>query len=46
MCREKVLDFKHMVNVKTNRGVRTITNFQGYKNIDIIQPTMLIQEEE
>lgn len=39
-------NFKHMVNVKTIRGVRAIANLQGYKNIDIIQPTMLIQDEE
>jgi hypothetical protein len=35
-----------MVNVKTIRGVRAITNLQGYKDIDIILPTMLIQNEE
>lgn len=39
-------NFKHMVNVKTNRGIRAITSVQGYKNIDIIQPTMLIESEE
>lgn len=39
-------NFKHMVNIKTIRGVRAITNLQGYQNIDIIQPTMLTQNEE
>jgi hypothetical protein len=39
-------NFKHIVNVKTIRGVRAVTDLQGYKNIDIIQPTMLIEHEE
>jgi predicted nucleic acid-binding protein len=39
-------NFKHMVNVKTINGVRAITNLCGYKNIDIIQPTMLVEKED
>ena len=39
------LNFKHLVNVKTIRGVRAIANIEGYKNIDIIQPTALVDEE-
>lgn len=39
-------NFKHMVNIKTIRGIRAIANLQGYQSIDIIQPTMLIQSEE
>jgi len=37
-------NFKHMVNVKTIKGVRAITNLCGYNNIDIIQPTMLVEK--
>ena len=39
-------NFKHMVNVKTIKGVRAITNLCGYNNIDIIQPTMLVEQED
>ena len=39
-------NFKHMVNVKTIKGVRAITNLCGYNNIDIIQPTMLVEKED
>ena len=28
-------NFKHIVNVKTIRGVRAITNMEGYKMIEI-----------
>ena len=37
-------NFKHMVNVKTIKGVRAIVNLYGYNNIDIIQPTMLVEK--
>ena len=39
-------NFKHMVNVKTIKGVRAITNLLGYNSIDIIQPTMLVEMED
>ena len=39
-------NFKHMVNVKTIKGVRAITNLYGYNNIDIVQPTMLVEKED
>lgn len=39
-------NFKHMVNVKTIRGVRAITDLQGYRDIDIVQPTMLVEHGE
>ena len=39
-------NFKHMVNVKTIKGVRAITNLCGYNNIDIIQPAMLVEKED
>jgi predicted nucleic acid-binding protein len=37
-------NFKHIVNVRTIKGVRAITNLCGYSNIDIIQPTMLVEK--
>ena len=39
-------NFKHIVNVKTVRGVRTITTLEGYKDLLIYPPSVLIQEEE
>ncbi len=39
-------NFKHMVNVKTIRGIRAITNLFGYNSIDIVQPTMLVEKED
>jgi predicted nucleic acid-binding protein len=39
-------NFKHLVNVKTIKGVRAITNLLGYNNIDIVQPTMLVEKED
>lgn len=39
-------NFKHLVNIKTINGVRAITNLKHYKPIDIVQPTLLIQDEE
>lgn len=39
-------NFKHMVNIKTIGGVRAISNLRNYKSIDIMQPTLLVQEEE
>ncbi len=39
-------NFKHMVNVKTIRGIRAITDLFGYTSIDIVQPTMLVEKED
>ena len=39
------LNFKHLVNVTTIRGVRAISALGGYKNIDIIQPKAMVEEE-
>ena len=39
------MNFKHLVNIKTIRGVRAISNIEGYKNLDIIQPAALVEEE-
>ena len=37
-------NFKHLVNIKTINGIRAISNLEGYRSIDILQPTLLIQE--
>jgi len=39
-------NFKHLVNIKTINGVKAITALCGYKDMNIVQPTMLIQEED
>ena len=39
-------NFKHIVNIKTIRGVRAITNQKGYKPIEILNPTVLLESEE
>ncbi len=38
-------NFKHIVNIKTIRGIRAITNLEGYKGIDIINPSVLLESE-
>lgn len=38
-------NFKHIVNIKTIHGVRAITNLNGYKTIDILSPTVLLESE-
>ncbi len=38
-------NFKHMVNIKTIRGVRAITNLVGYRSLDIITPSALLESE-
>ncbi len=39
-------NFKHIVNVKTIRGVRAITNLEGYKMTEIWNPSVLLESEE
>ena len=39
-------NFKHIVNVKTARGVKTITTLEGYKDMLIYPPSALIEEDE
>jgi hypothetical protein len=39
-------NFKHMVNIKTIKGVRAITNLGNYGNIDIVSPSMLLESED
>lgn len=38
-------NFKHIVNIKTIHGIRAITNLEGYKTIDILSPTVLLESE-
>lgn len=38
-------NFKHMVNVKTIRGIRAIANLEGYKPIEILSPLVLSGSE-
>ena len=39
-------NFKHIVNVKTIRGIRAITNLEGHKPIEILSPSVLLESEE
>jgi len=39
-------NFKHIVNVKTIRGIRVITMLGGFKELMIYDPTALLNEEE
>ena len=39
-------NFKHIVNVRTIRGVRAITNLEGYRMIEIWNPSVLLESEE
>lgn len=39
-------NFKHIVNIKTIRGVKAITNLEGYKPIEIWSPSVLLESEE
>ena len=39
------MNFKHLVNVRTIRGVRAISSLEGYKAVDIIQPKAMVEEE-
>ena len=38
-------NFKHIVNVKTIRGVKVVTTLEGYKDILIYPPSALLDEE-
>lgn len=38
-------NFKHIVNIKTIRGIRAITNLEGYKDIEIVNPSVLLESE-
>ena len=39
-------NFKHIVNVKTIRGIKMITTIEGYKDLLIYQPTVLLNAED
>ena len=39
-------NFKHIVNVKTIRGIKILTTAEGYKDLMIYPPSVLIEEEE
>ncbi|MCD7708266.1 MAG: PIN domain-containing protein [Clostridiales bacterium] len=39
-------NFKHLVNVKTVRGIKVITTLEGFKDILIYPPTALLEDEE
>ncbi len=39
-------NFKHIVNVRTVRGVKTITTLEGYKDLLIYPPSVLLEEED
>lgn len=38
-------NFKHIVNIKTIKGVRAITHLESYKDIDIMNPSVLLGGE-
>ena len=38
-------NFRHIVNIKTIRGVRAITNLEGYRPIEIWSPSVLLESE-
>ena len=38
-------NFKHIVNVRTIRGVKVITTLEGYKDLLIYPPSILIESE-
>ena len=39
-------NFKHIVNVKTARGVKTITTLEGYKDLLIYPPSVLLEGDD
>ena len=39
-------NFKHIVNIKTVRGVKVITTLEGYKDLLIYPPSVLIESED
>ena len=39
-------NFKHIVNVKTIRGVKAISTLEGYKDLLIYPPSILLEWEE
>ena len=39
-------NFKHMVNIRTVKGIRAISSLKGYKTIEIMTPETLLEMEE
>jgi hypothetical protein len=39
-------NFKHLVNIRTINGVRSITALTGYRFVDIYTPTIFVSKEE
>ena len=39
-------NFKHIVNVKTVRGVKVITTLEGYKDLMIYPPSVSLESED
>lgn len=39
-------NFKHIVNIKTIRGIRAVTNLKGRKPIEILNPSVLLESGE
>ncbi|MCM1386605.1 MAG: PIN domain-containing protein [Bacillus sp. (in: Bacteria)] len=39
-------NFKHIVNVKTIKGIKVITTLEGYKDLMIYPPSALVEEED
>lgn len=40
------MNFRHLVNVDTIRGVREIYNIEGYGSVDIVQPKSMVGGED
>ena len=38
-------NFKHIVNIQTINGTRTISQLKGYKDINILNPLTLLEME-
>lgn len=39
-------NFKHIVNVKTVRGIKVITTLEGYKDLLIYPPSVLLEKDD
>ena len=35
-------NFKHIVKIRTIKGIRAITHLESYKDIDIMNPSVLL----
>jgi hypothetical protein len=44
-CRIVSWNFKHIVNYKTIKGVKAVSLMEGYKDVAICTPTMLLDLE-